>query len=118
MRLREAYPWVVSFAFCLLHGFGFSGALQEIGPTEIGCAAEPLDLQHRHRSRQNLFVAAPLGGTRGRQVFNPVLPAGYWPTQSAPARCSGFFLGSPTSRSIASVFAIEGMTRGRSRPSV
>ena len=30
-RLSEAYPWVVAFAFGLLHGFGFAGALKEIG---------------------------------------------------------------------------------------
>ena len=30
-RLSESYPWVVAFAFGLLHGFGFAGALREIG---------------------------------------------------------------------------------------
>ena len=30
-RLSERYPWLVSFSFGLLHGFGFAGALQEIG---------------------------------------------------------------------------------------
>ena len=30
-RLSEAYPWVVAFSFGLLHGFGFAGALMEIG---------------------------------------------------------------------------------------
>jgi len=29
--LTEKYPWVVAFAFGLLHGFGFAGALSEIG---------------------------------------------------------------------------------------
>jgi len=29
--LTYAYPWIVSFAFGLLHGFGFAGALSEIG---------------------------------------------------------------------------------------
>lgn len=29
--LTEKYPWVVAFAFGLLHGFGFAGALAEIG---------------------------------------------------------------------------------------
>ena len=28
-RLTESYPWVVAFAFGLLHGFGFAGALKE-----------------------------------------------------------------------------------------
>lgn len=30
-RLSEASPWIVAFAFGLLHGFGFAGALKEIG---------------------------------------------------------------------------------------
>ena len=30
-RLSQAYPWVVAFTFGLLHGFGFAGALKEIG---------------------------------------------------------------------------------------
>ena len=29
--LRDMYPWLVAFAFGLLHGFGFAGALIEIG---------------------------------------------------------------------------------------
>jgi hydrogenase/urease accessory protein HupE len=29
--LTEKYPWVVAFTFGLLHGFGFAGALSEIG---------------------------------------------------------------------------------------
>lgn len=33
-RLSERIPWVVAFAFGLLHGFGFAGALAEIGLPE------------------------------------------------------------------------------------
>jgi hypothetical protein len=35
-----AYPWIVAFAFGLLHGLGFAGALSEIGlpPSEIPLA--------------------------------------------------------------------------------
>ncbi len=29
--LTETYPWIVAFIFGLLHGFGFAGALSEIG---------------------------------------------------------------------------------------
>ncbi len=31
LRLSERAPWLVAFAFGLLHGFGFAGALAEIG---------------------------------------------------------------------------------------
>jgi hypothetical protein len=30
-RLSVDYPWVIAFAFGLLHGFGFAGALKEMG---------------------------------------------------------------------------------------
>jgi hydrogenase/urease accessory protein HupE len=30
-RLSESYPWLIAFSFGLLHGFGFAGALKEIG---------------------------------------------------------------------------------------
>lgn len=33
-RLSERAPWLVAFAFGLLHGFGFAGALREIGMPE------------------------------------------------------------------------------------
>ncbi len=33
-RLSERIPWVVAFLFGLLHGFGFAGALKEIGLPE------------------------------------------------------------------------------------
>jgi hydrogenase/urease accessory protein HupE len=33
-RLSERLPWVVAFLFGLLHGFGFAGALKEIGLPE------------------------------------------------------------------------------------
>ena len=33
-RLTERLPWVVAFQFGLLHGFGFAGALREIGLPE------------------------------------------------------------------------------------
>ncbi|WP_420413718.1 HupE/UreJ family protein [Roseibium sp.] len=38
--LTYAYPWIVAFAFGLLHGLGFAGALSEIGlpPNEIPIA--------------------------------------------------------------------------------
>jgi hydrogenase/urease accessory protein HupE len=32
--LMERYPWIVAFTFGLLHGFGFAGALREIGLPE------------------------------------------------------------------------------------
>jgi hydrogenase/urease accessory protein HupE len=34
VRLSQRIPWIVSFGFGLLHGFGFAGALKEIGLPE------------------------------------------------------------------------------------
>lgn len=34
VRLSERFPWIVAFLFGLLHGFGFAGALAEIGMPE------------------------------------------------------------------------------------
>lgn len=31
ISLTNRYPWIIAFTFGLLHGFGFAGALQEIG---------------------------------------------------------------------------------------
>jgi hydrogenase/urease accessory protein HupE len=31
--LMERYPWIVAFTFGLLHGFGFAGALRQVGCT-------------------------------------------------------------------------------------
>ncbi|RLA70668.1 MAG: HupE/UreJ family protein, partial [Epsilonproteobacteria bacterium] len=31
MGITSRYPWVIAFSFGLLHGFGFAGALAEIG---------------------------------------------------------------------------------------
>jgi len=32
--LAERYPWLIAFIFGLLHGFGFAGALAEVGLPE------------------------------------------------------------------------------------
>ena len=40
-NLTARFPWVVAFAFGLLHGFGFAGALSEVG---MPAAAVPLAL--------------------------------------------------------------------------
>ena len=34
--LTERYPWIVAFAFGLLHGFCFAGALTQVGIPQVG----------------------------------------------------------------------------------
>lgn len=39
--MAERFPWLMAFIFCLLHGFGFAGAL-----TEIGLPGQSIPLAH------------------------------------------------------------------------
>lgn len=57
-RLSERYPWSVSFAFGLLHGFGFAGALREIGLPQSDVPLALLSFNLGVEIGQLLFVAA------------------------------------------------------------
>ncbi len=59
-RTSERYPWVVAFAFGLLHGFGFAGALKETGlpPTDVPTALLTFNLGVE--AGQLVFVLAVL----------------------------------------------------------
>jgi len=54
-------PWIVAFAFGLLHGFGFAGALSEVGlpPGQIPLALFFFNLGVE--AGQLLFIAAAIG---------------------------------------------------------
>ena len=59
-RLSERYPWTVSFAFGLLHGFGFAGALREIGLPQSEVPLALLSFNAGVEVGQLLFVFAVL----------------------------------------------------------
>lgn len=59
-RLSERWPWVVSFSFGLLHGFGFAGALIEIGLPKGDLAVALLGFNLGVEIGQLLFVFAVL----------------------------------------------------------
>ncbi|MEQ1715288.1 MAG: HupE/UreJ family protein [Hyphomicrobium sp.] len=59
-RSSEAYPWLVAFAFGLLHGFGFAGALKEIGLPQKDIPLALLSFNLGVEAGQLLFVAAVL----------------------------------------------------------
>lgn len=61
-RLSESYPWVVAFAFGLLHGFGFAGALKEIGLPQTDIPLALLTFNLGVEAGQLMFVAAVLLG--------------------------------------------------------
>jgi hydrogenase/urease accessory protein HupE len=57
-RLSEAYPWLVAFSFGLLHGFGFAGALKEIGLPHNDVPLALLAFNLGVEAGQLVFVAA------------------------------------------------------------
>lgn len=59
--LTERAPWLVAFAFGLLHGFGFAGALSEIGLPRTDIPLALLSFNAGVEAGQLLFVAAVLG---------------------------------------------------------
>jgi len=58
--LTATYPWIVAFAFGLLHGFGFAGALNDIGLPENEIALALLMFNVGVEVGQLLFVAIVL----------------------------------------------------------
>ena len=59
--LTARWPWVVSFSFGLMHGFGFAGALAEVGLPERAIPVALLFFNVGVEIGQLLFVAAALG---------------------------------------------------------
>ncbi len=62
VRLSERLPWVVAFGFGLLHGFGFAGALKEIGLPEQDVSVALLTFNLGVEAGQILIVALTLLG--------------------------------------------------------
>ncbi|MEL6768187.1 MAG: HupE/UreJ family protein [Pseudomonadota bacterium] len=60
VRLSERAPWLVTFAFGLLHGFGFAGALAEIGLPENDTPLALLAFNLGVEAGQLAFVAVVL----------------------------------------------------------
>ena len=60
LRTAERLPWLVAFAFGLLHGFGFAGALKETGLPQTDVPLALLTFNLGVEAGQLLFVAAVL----------------------------------------------------------
>jgi hypothetical protein len=58
--LTARYPWLVAFSFGLLHGFGFAGALAEVGLPETAIPLALLVFNLGVEAGQLLFVACVL----------------------------------------------------------
>lgn len=59
-NLASKYPWLIAFTFGLLHGFGFAGALQEIGLPNNAVAVALLLFNLGIEIGQLIFVACVL----------------------------------------------------------
>ena len=59
-RLSERFPWIVSFTFGLLHGFGFAGSLREIGLPTNDVPLALISFNLGVEAGQLLFIAAAL----------------------------------------------------------
>ena len=91
-RLSEAYPWLVAFTFGLLHGFGFAGALREIGLPQADVPLALLTFNLGVEAGQLLFVGLvlvavvaatslvrrPLAGARTPAAYLIGISAMYW----------------------------------------
>src|ERR1700754_5064694 len=83
--LTGRWPWVVSFTFGLLHGFGFAGALREVGLPQRAIPVALLFFNVGVEIGQLLFIAAAValmacGRTIGERfhatTFESALPPG------------------------------------------
>ena len=74
--LTLRYPWAVAFLFGLLHGFGFAGALAEIGFPEDAIAMALLLFNVGVELGQVAFIAVVLGV--GWALRRTPLPASPW----------------------------------------
>ncbi len=84
--LSRRAPWVVAFTFGLLHGFGFAGALHEIGLPQLQIPLALFTFNVGVEIGQLLFVAAALLSCRVATSLNLPVPA-WWPR--AAAYCIG-----------------------------
>lgn len=74
-RLSESYPWVVAFAFGLLHGFGFAGALMEIGLPQSDMPLSLLTFNLGVEAGQLIFVGAALVVLQAAGALSTIQPA-------------------------------------------
>ena len=73
-RLAERSPWVIAFLFGLLHGFGFAGALQEIGLPQKDVPLALLSFNLGVEAGQVVFVSVVLVIARLAARLSPVSP--------------------------------------------
>jgi hypothetical protein len=76
--VTQRWPWLASFAFGLLHGFGFAAALREIGLPDDAVPLALASFNVGVETGQILFIAAVLMVSRGWRAFAAPLPIWAW----------------------------------------
>jgi hydrogenase/urease accessory protein HupE len=71
--LTERLPWLVAFLFGLLHGFGFAGALREIGLPESDVPTALLTFNLGVEAGQLVIVALVIKLIAALRRFNPAI---------------------------------------------
>jgi hypothetical protein len=79
--LATRFPWLVAFSFGLLHGFGFAGALAEVGLPATAIPVALLFFNVGVEIGQLVFIAAVLGCAALWRSF--ALPTPQWAVRAA-----------------------------------
>ncbi len=73
VSLTQRWPWAIAFTFGLLHGFGFAGALSDIGLPEQAIPLALLFFNVGVELGQLLFIAGVVAvGTIARRIVTPL----------------------------------------------
>jgi hypothetical protein len=70
-RLSQRLPWLVAFLFGLLHGFGFAGALNEIGLPETDVPVALLSFNLGVEAGQLAIIAIAAAALAGLRRLSP-----------------------------------------------
>ncbi len=90
--LTQRWPWIASFSFGLLHGFGFASALRQIGIPDDAAPLALLFFNLGVEAGQVAFIAVVLAaGLGGRTLLRLGAPAQavQWPARAAPYVAGG-----------------------------
>ncbi|WP_068117229.1 HupE/UreJ family protein [Tropicimonas marinistellae] len=93
-RLSQRFPWIASFAFGLLHGLGFAGALSEIGLPAGDIPAALLAFNVGVEAGQLAFVAAVLSAAALARAALPSLLAALRTPHAPGSTAMGYAIGS------------------------
>ena len=89
--LTEQWPWIVAFSFGLLHGFGFAGALSEVGLPQTAIPIALLFFNIGVEIGQLLFIATILSVMALGRWFirREAIPQPAWAWRVAPYSIGG-----------------------------